>query len=39
MYLCESDCFTQYGAVKHWIANRHRIPPTKSACVRYWSGT
>jgi len=36
MYVCESDWFTQYGPVKDWIANRHRIPPTKPACVHYW---
>ena len=40
MYVCESDWFTQYGPVKHWVHCKSiSHPPTKLACVRYWPRT
>jgi len=37
MYVCESDWFTQYGPVKHWVRCKSIAhPPTKLVCVRYW---
>jgi len=36
MYVCESDWFTQYGPVKHWVHCKSiSHPPIKLACVRY----